>query len=98
MTPPYHLYFFSPRTLDMLLARTGFRLRRIVYDGVVADEGPLASVRGRQLATLLGLGNVMTIYASRDSTHTPSRAGRLLARYRPLRWAFQARPSRISRA
>jgi len=87
MLPPYHLFFFSPRTIDLLLRKAGFRLRRITYDGVVATSGPLASHRARHLATLVGLGNVMTVYASRDDRPLPppSPPQRLAARYRPLR-------------
>ena len=86
MLPPYHLFFFSPKTIELLFAKAGFRLRRIIYDGVVATRGPLAS-GGALMSTLLGLGNVMTVYANRT---TASRTGssvarRLAARYRPLR-------------
>lgn len=86
MSPPHHLFFFSPRTLDLMLARAGFRLRRIVYDGVVAERGPLASSAARQVAVVLGIGNVMTAYARRMSeSPRPSSARELLtARYRPL--------------
>ena len=86
MSPPHHLFFFTPSTLDLLLAKAGFRLRRIVYDGVVATAGPLASNRGRRVASLAGLGNVMTVYAVRTAsgTQTPSRPRRLAARYLPL--------------
>ena len=92
MSPPYHLFFFSPRTIDLLLAKTGFRLRRIVYDGVVATAGPFASPLGRRIATVLGLGNVMTVYASFAGAplRVLFRAGRLAARYRPLRMTFGA--------
>jgi len=94
MTPPYHLFFFSPRTIDLLLAKTGFRLRRIVYDGAVAMGGPLASRRARRAASVVGLGNVMTVYASRASSPLggPSRLRRLAARYRPLSRALPGRP------
>jgi SAM-dependent methyltransferase len=86
MSPPYHLSFFSPRTLDLLLAQTGFRLRRIVYDGLVAERGPLARRPAQLLAAALGLGNVMTVYAIRAGAPlTASRARRLTARYQPLR-------------
>jgi hypothetical protein len=86
MSPPYHLFFFSPSTIDLLLTKTGFRLRRIVYDGAVATSGPLASGPGIALGTLIGLGNVMTVYAVRATTPpaTSSMLGRLAARYRPL--------------
>jgi SAM-dependent methyltransferase len=88
MFPPYHLFFFSPRTIELMLAKTGFRLRRIIYDGVVATRGPLATTPGRWLATLLGLGNVMTVYASREPSR-PSPLRRIDARYRPLGLAFR---------
>jgi SAM-dependent methyltransferase len=88
MAPPYHLFFFSPKTIDLLLARAGFALRRVVYDGVVADRGPLASDAARLAATVAGLGNVMTVYATRTAAEprASSIAGRLVARYRPLRF------------
>ena len=88
MSPPYHLSFFSPETIDLLLVKTGFILRRIVYDGVVATTGPLASVLGQRLATVAGFGNVMTVYAARaiSSPTSASRRRRLAARYRPLRF------------
>jgi Methyltransferase domain len=91
MLPPYHLFFFSPHTIDLVLRKAGFRLRRILYDGVVSESGPLATVRGRSLATALGLGNVMTVYASREPgpLPPPSRLRRGVARYLPLRLAFR---------
>jgi SAM-dependent methyltransferase len=87
MAPPYHLFFFSPKTIDLLLARAGFELRRLVYDGVVADRGPLASDAARLAATVAGLGNVMTVYATRSTAERTGRSvvARLAARYRPLR-------------
>lgn len=87
MAPPYHLFFFSPKTIDLLLARTGFVPRRLVYDGVVAARGPLASDAGRLAAAVAGVGNVMTVYAVRTAAARTagSVVGRLAARYRPLR-------------
>jgi SAM-dependent methyltransferase len=81
MLPPYHLFFFSPQTIDLVL----------LYDGVVSESGPLATVRGRSVATALGLGNVMTVYASREPgpLPPPSRVRRGVARYLPLRLAFR---------
>ena len=86
MSPPFHLFFFSPTTIDRLLAMAGFRMRRIVYDGVVTTTGPLASPRGRRVAALAGAGNVMTVYAQRThaAIEAPSRLRRVTARYRPL--------------
>jgi SAM-dependent methyltransferase len=86
MTPPYHLFFFSPRTVDRMLAQAGFRLRRIVYDGIVAERGPLRSATGQRAAMMLGTGNVMTVYAARTDSppRRSSRLRRVAARYRPL--------------
>jgi SAM-dependent methyltransferase len=86
MAPPYHLFFFSPKTIDLLLAKAGFELRRLVYDGVVATSGPLASDAAHLAATVAGVGNVMTVYAVRvpAGRTTTSVARRLAARYRPL--------------
>ena len=97
MLPPYHLFFFSPKTIDLLLRTAGFRLRRITYDGVVADGGPLAGHAARHAATALGLGNVMTVYASRGPAPRSSALGRLAARYRPLSVAFRSGGGRTQR-
>ena len=86
MSPPYHLFFFSPRTSELLLAKTGFQLRRIVYDGVVATDGLLARSAARRIATVAGVGNVMTVYAVRGESAPASAPRRLAARYRPLRF------------
>jgi SAM-dependent methyltransferase len=88
MLPPYHLFFFSPRTIDELLRRAGFCMRRITYDGVIAESGPLATHAARHAATAAGLGNVMTVYAVRadGAQPPPSPLRRLAARYRPLRF------------
>jgi len=87
MAPPYHLFFFSPNTIDLLLAKTGFEPRRLVYDGVIAARGPLASEAGRLTAAVAGVGNVMTVYAVRTTALRTgsSVVGRAAARYRPLR-------------
>jgi SAM-dependent methyltransferase len=87
MTPPEHLYFFDSRTITCLLAGAGLTVRRIVQDGIVTTGGVLSVPRARQLAGLLGLGNVMTVYARRPSgTRTSrSRSSRLAARLRPVR-------------
>ena len=65
MLPPYHLFFFSPRTIDALLRRAGFRMRRITYDGVIAEQRAARKPPARHAATAAGLGNVMTVYAVR---------------------------------
>jgi SAM-dependent methyltransferase len=93
MTPPHHLFFFSPRTIDRLLAEAGFRLRRIVYDGIVADAGPLRSPHARRAAMMLGTGNVMTVYATRTESppRRSSRLRRAAARFRPLALAVGSR-------
>ena len=90
MVPPYHLFFFSPKTIDLLLARAGFeQCVAFVYDGVFAMRGPLASEAGtadRQRWRVWG--NVMTVYATRSASSptSTSRSRRLAARYRPLRF------------
>jgi hypothetical protein len=91
MLPPYHLYFFSPRTIDLLLAEAGFELRRIVYDGIVAERGRLRSRLAQRAATLLGTGNVMTVYATRADRppRRLARLRRLAARYVPLAIALR---------
>jgi 2-polyprenyl-3-methyl-5-hydroxy-6-metoxy-1,4-benzoquinol methylase len=93
MTPPHHLFFFSPRTIDRILAQAGFRLRRIVYDGIVAAGGPLRSPKGQRAAMMLGTGNVMTVYAIRTESppRRSSRMRRAVARYRPLALAVGSR-------
>ena len=93
MTPPHHLFFFSPRTIDRLLAEAGFRLRRIVYDGIVAAAGPLRSPKAQRAAMMLGTGNVMTVYATRTESppRRSSRMRRAAARYRPLALAVGSR-------
>jgi SAM-dependent methyltransferase len=85
MSPPYHLSFFSPRTIGLLLAETGFQVRRVVHDGVVATDGPLARATARRVAAIAGVGNVMTVYALRGKPAPTSARRRLAARYRPLR-------------
>jgi len=85
MSPPYHLFFFSPRTIELLLAKAGFQLRRVVYDGFIATDGLLASSAARRIATVAGVGNVMTVYAVRGESAPASARRRLAARYRPLR-------------
>jgi SAM-dependent methyltransferase len=90
MTPPHHLFFFTTKTLDELLATAGFRLRRLVYDGVIAESGQLATPRARRTAALASLGNVMTAYAVRDEAPlrgSPTR--RVTARWRPLAFAIR---------
>jgi SAM-dependent methyltransferase len=88
MSPPYHLFFFSPRTIELLLAKTGFQLRRVIYDGVVATDGLLAGMAARRVATIAGVGNVMTVYAVRGDSAPASARRRLAARYRPLRFVL----------
>jgi 2-polyprenyl-3-methyl-5-hydroxy-6-metoxy-1,4-benzoquinol methylase len=88
MTPPEHLYFFAPNTIGNLLDKAGFEVRRVVQDGIVAkDDRPLRSARSRTIASAVGLGNVMTVYARRSAvTARRTRALRGLGwRLRPVR-------------
>ena len=86
MLPPYHLFFFSPQTIDRAARRGRLpaapdHLRRRRRHAA----GRSRPTRGRRLATLLGLGNVMTVYASREPPPLPppSLPRRIDARYRP---------------
>ncbi len=78
MTPPWHQFYFSRRTLRRLLEDTGFAVERIDGDGVVAIDP--ASVRPRvprlvaralrsrpvtKLARRAGAGMIMFAYARR---------------------------------
>lgn len=53
MTPPQHLWFFSPETVTRLLERTGFRTLRVTHPWKVV---PLSLIAFQGLR-LLGLGN-----------------------------------------
>jgi SAM-dependent methyltransferase len=77
MFPPGHMTFFSPRTLGLLLERSGFTIDRIVADGRVSHRPRLEDARAQGLLGTLGLGNVMTILARRSD-----RPRRRLARAR----------------
>jgi 2-polyprenyl-3-methyl-5-hydroxy-6-metoxy-1,4-benzoquinol methylase len=86
MTPPAHLYFFGPRTITRLLEDTGLIVRRIAQDGRVATSGAFATRLVRTAASVLGLGDLMTVFARRPSE---ARLGRSLPRglerrFRPI--------------
>ena len=87
MTPPEHLYFFDPKTISLLLERTGLWVRRVAHDGITTESGILASSRARMFASLV-TGNVMTVFARNDDrngrggTSIPVRLQRAL---RPIR-------------
>jgi SAM-dependent methyltransferase len=86
MSPPEHLYFFSPKTITRLLEDAGLEVRRIVHDGLIATSRPLSSSTARAIASAAGLGNVMTVYARR--THgrdrRPAPRAVLARRVRPV--------------
>jgi len=76
MTPPWHQFYFSRRTLSRLLRGTGFRVVRTLGDGVLAADPGAASRRlpgwaERALcsrlvsgaARRLGLGGTMFVFA-----------------------------------
>lgn len=78
MFPPGHLSFFSPRTLEHLLNRAGFQLRRLVADGRFSHRPRLAGARARAAAGSFGIGNVMTAFAVRvDSPRRRSLVARI---------------------
>lgn len=67
MTPPAHLLFFSPRTIERLLRGAGFELDRLLADGIVSSRPRLNHPLARSAAGALGLGNVMTVLARRTT-------------------------------
>ena len=73
MTPPAHLTFFSPRTIEPLLVRSGFQVERLVADGFVSTRPRLVHSRVRAVIGTLGVGNVMTVFARRVDDPQPRR-------------------------
>lgn len=71
MTPPAHLSFFSPGTLERLLNAAGFELERLLADGIVSPRPRLSGPLVRAAAGALGIGNVMTVYARRADDARP---------------------------
>jgi SAM-dependent methyltransferase len=76
MTPPWHQYYFSRRTMRRLLADVGFELVRIGGDGNIAVDaessnprvpGPIATLlESRPVSTVarkLGAGGIMFVFA-----------------------------------
>jgi SAM-dependent methyltransferase len=76
MTPPWHQFYFSRKTLTSMLERTGFRVLKIGGDGNVAIDrasarprinGALASAMRHPMVTTiarkLGAGSIMYVYA-----------------------------------
>jgi SAM-dependent methyltransferase len=81
MTPPWHQYYFSKRTLRALLELTGFTLERFHGDGRIAVDpsSPHPRIRGRaakllqhptltRVARRLGAGGVMYAFARKGRT------------------------------
>jgi SAM-dependent methyltransferase len=83
MCPPAHLLFFSPRTIELLLSRSGFELTRVIGDGRISSRPRLTGPRFQAAVGALGFGNVMTVFAHRTST--PQRHPLLARVPRPLR-------------
>lgn len=84
MAPPEHLFFFSPQTITRLLHEAGLTVRRIVQDGIVAHDGLLATPIARTVASGLGLGNVMTVYARRPANGRVQVGDSVIRRLRPV--------------
>lgn len=59
MTPPWHLYFFSPETLATMAARAGLRVEHVGARGVAGDGRWARSKPGIVLNHLLGRGDIM---------------------------------------
>lgn len=78
MTPPAHLLFFSPATLERLLNDVGCEVGRIFYDGRISSRPALDGRAAHLLASILGVGNVMTVHARRvDAPRRRHRVARL---------------------
>jgi 2-polyprenyl-3-methyl-5-hydroxy-6-metoxy-1,4-benzoquinol methylase len=75
MTPPAHLTFFSPSTLERLLNGSGFEIIRRVADGVFSSRRRLANPLMHSVAGTLGIGNVMTVFARRTNEPRPRPLG-----------------------
>jgi SAM-dependent methyltransferase len=65
MGPPWHLFYFSPKTIEHLLNATGFEVNRIYLDGRLATAGPLAHPKVQWVAAKVGVGDIMYVYARR---------------------------------
>jgi SAM-dependent methyltransferase len=78
MTPPWHQYYFSRKTLRRMLESTGFDVVRLGGDGIFAVDrvsarprirGPLAAILGHsqmvRVARRLGAGSIMYAFARR---------------------------------
>jgi 2-polyprenyl-3-methyl-5-hydroxy-6-metoxy-1,4-benzoquinol methylase len=88
MTPPAHLTFFAPSTLERLLNESGFEVTRRVADGVFSSRPRLVNPLVHGVAGTLGIGNVMTVVARRTDQPRP----------RPLRARVPGRLTRAMRA
>jgi SAM-dependent methyltransferase len=79
MTPPWHQFYFSRKTMRRLLSSVGFRVDRIGGDGIVAVDPsspqpripqPLARLLLSRIATALGrragVGGIMFVFAGKD--------------------------------
>jgi SAM-dependent methyltransferase len=65
MGPPWHLFYFSPKTIEHLLNVTGFEVNRMYLDGRLATSGALANPEVQWVAAKLGVGDIMYVYARR---------------------------------
>ncbi len=65
MTPPQHLYFFSPKTLSMLLEKIGFRVVKVVKPWKTVPLGLMAYQIARAPACASGQSNRCNRWACR---------------------------------
>jgi len=73
MTPPLHIYFYTPETITRLLEKHGFTVLKISHDGKYYNLGSLLQyVAGipknkiPQIPLKINLGDVMTVIARYD--------------------------------
>ena len=66
MTPPGHLYFFTRKTINDLLKKCGLRIIQLRTNDYFSSvpSFPLNINLLRKLLRILGMGDIMTVYAA----------------------------------